>query len=81
MLTVKAMRLLQRADVVISDQLIAKPILSLISTSKLILVERKVAGRSDAAQMVCIIIIIMYIIILKNVYGTGCQSADAERIE
>ncbi|KAJ3415408.1 hypothetical protein HDV05_005002 [Chytridiales sp. JEL 0842] len=52
LLTLKAHHLLRRADVVISDQLVAAPILALVSSAdKIRFVERKVAGRSDIAQL------------------------------
>ncbi|KAJ3220158.1 hypothetical protein HDU67_005482 [Dinochytrium kinnereticum] len=50
LLTVKAANLLRTADVVVSDQLIAEPILEIVPKDRLVLVERKVKGRSDAAQ-------------------------------
>ncbi|KAJ3325499.1 hypothetical protein HDU76_013184 [Blyttiomyces sp. JEL0837] len=50
LLTTKAVRLLKSADVVISDQLISSQIMSLIPSKRLILVERKIKGRSDVAQ-------------------------------
>ncbi|KAI8834883.1 tetrapyrrole methylase, partial [Chytridium lagenaria] len=50
LLTVKAAALLGSADVVVSDQLISEHVLNLVPKHRLVLVERKVKGRSDAAQ-------------------------------
>jgi uroporphyrin-III C-methyltransferase len=50
MLTVQALKLLQSADLVVSDRLIPQEILDLIPEEKLILSSFKVGGASDKAQ-------------------------------
>ncbi|KAJ3156994.1 hypothetical protein HDU89_002404 [Geranomyces variabilis] len=50
LLTVHALNALQSADLVVSDQLVPKPITDLVRPSRLHLVKRKAAGQSDASQ-------------------------------
>ncbi|KAJ3154492.1 hypothetical protein HDU86_004621 [Geranomyces michiganensis] len=50
LLTVHALNALQNADLVVSDQLVPKPITDLVRPSRLHLVKRKAAGQSDASQ-------------------------------